>query len=191
MDILNADLYFEKANDAIREAKGDVFKLDLLDEYNTSFEKPWRSFKKEGHVSADMLYRHIKEAYERAYEYRRKGICLRTVHVVSLPFSEYLKLEINDYKASQTMGEKIYLIERGKFAKIAKPKGIRLMDLLIVDEAVFLVKYADVRNNIGGELIGSFLIDEPDKVEKYKEYEKRILRKALPLNRFLREHRIV
>ena len=186
MDMLNAELYFEKANDTIRVTKGDVFKLELLDEYNTSFEKQWQFFKRNGRVSADMLYEYVKGSHDRAREFKRRGIRFRRVHVVSLPLSVYLRFEMESYKIFEKMGESVYLIERKKFAKIAKPSGMRPMDLLATDECVFLVKYANVRNNIGGELVGSFLIDEPEKVKKYKGYVERILKKAVPLNKFLR-----
>ena len=188
MDIMDRRIYFEKADDAIRAAKHSLFKLELLDEYNASFEKSWKFFKRNGYVKQDLLFDELHDDLRQISQFKKMGIEFRRVHIVTLPLSEYLRFEIQDYITTQKMGEQIYFIERKEFGKIAKPRGIRLIDLLRVDDLVFLTKYANVKGNVGGDLIGGFLIYEQAEVKKYKEYEKRILKKAVPMDKFLKRH---
>jgi hypothetical protein len=188
LDIMNDRIYFERAGDALNAVKHSIFKLELLDEYNASFEKGRQFYKKRGHITPDVLYSYLQGHWDTVARQKRAGIELNRAHAVSLPLSDYLRFEMHSYLISQRMGEKVFLIDRKSFGSIAKPKGIRLLDYLRVDDAVFLTKYANVKNNVGGDMLGGFFIDEQWKVKKYKEYERRILKKAVPMDRFLKTH---
>ncbi len=152
-----------------RSFKKYAFRLEVLQNYIVEDEKAeFNEFLKSGKVKMDKSWEEIITSA------KKRKAKMQRIHVIRLPLSNYLRFEIAAYKLSQKAGEKIFLLEEGKFRKL---KNKISNDFWLFDDKVALrMKYDE-----SGKYVG---FQETRSVEKLIESKELLLKKAKPLESF-------
>lgn len=164
---------------AWKKAQKDISRLESIPEYNVAedlvlFEK-WRQGKFEHDKNSKKWLENLKRTKER-------GVKIQRVRIVSLPFSDYIKYEINFWKHSIQNGEEILFLENKEYEKIVERFEFIPKDFWIFDDKTLIIFHYDKR--------GDFVKEEPvsyeERIKKYLELKKKLLNHALPMKKFLK-----
>ena len=114
-----------------------------------------------------------------------KGIKIERVRIVPLPLSRYLRYEIDFWKYSQKLGEKIFFLESKEYGKIIRTLSFRPIDFwMFDDETLILFHYKK------GNLVREEFISDKKIINEYKNLKNKLLWKAISIKKFLKEMQI-
>jgi|GEM_PF-1169713 hypothetical protein len=165
---------------ARKEAKMEIFRLQLLDEYIVDAEKDSYSAYKNGDV---IRYPRFNENLDSLSNMKKNGISVINLLVVDIPLSTYTKYAIETvYLAQLDYGKETFMAERSTVSKLTE--GIR--DFWLFDNNKVIPMLYDPKGNLVGAskpIIG-------DQVKEYVEIKERLLANSLPLKEFLRTNNL-
>ena len=149
----------------------NIFRLELLNQYIVEDENEEFENFKQGKETEDS--KEFTEFLEEVKQKVNAGIAIEHVHVVDLPFTDYLKFETKGHLKMQEQGAKFYMVER----KDVDVEGFT--DFWMFDDKVVLPMKYDRDGKFLGE--GEMVIE----VEKFVSLKNNLLEKSRPLNEFV------
>ncbi len=170
-------------------SKKRIIKLELLDSYAGAFDgeaKMLRKFLKRG-ISRKELYDSLGKDYESTRRLARRGVKFIRIHVVSMPVSDYIRLEIESYKMSERYGEKIYFAKREDFEAVKRRSKLKIIDFLVFDSDVVMLNNfrTDKRHN-AVKYLGTAFVEDKKLAKRYADFWRRLLKKSIPMRAFIK-----
>jgi hypothetical protein len=164
----------------------EFFKLETLQLYADDYSPGFRDYAI-GDIGDGELVRRLRAAMAAEPDpwrekVRVEGLCYNRVHVVDLPLSQYLRYEINSYRISAELGERIFLITRADACALAPQ--VPIGDFIMFDSGVVLAQYYDE----SGTWLYTDLLEDPQEVAGYVSFKTALLQRATPFEEFLEEH---
>ncbi|MFI5412532.1 MAG: DUF6879 family protein [Candidatus Micrarchaeales archaeon] len=167
----------------MENAKSQAFRFCISDRYSLSSEKELIENFSKSMLSTDVIKAHFVKEAELASRLVKNNVDLKIVQLVNIPLSDYIYYAIEKYRFMQSIGIKVYFIERYKFDHLQQPGGIQICDLDIIDDKVLLARYKTEGNQ--HTVSGGLLITENDIYSKYIKLKEEILKAAVPMDNFL------
>ena len=165
---------------AWKEAKKEIFRLQLLNEYLVEEEKESYEAYKKGKVVYDPG---IKESLDFIAKKKEEGTRIINLLVVDLPLSTYAKYSIEMvYLFTLEKGQETLLVERSKVSGLVNNK----IDFWLFDDT----KVIPMLYHKDGHLIGAAQPITGKGVEEYVRLKEELLAKATPLKEFLKLNNI-
>ena len=157
--------------EAFRLEKREIYKID--DEW-----KLYQKFIQGQHV---LEIPSEKEFRDLIASDTKKGKVHKRVRVVPAELNDYIKFEIKlAYLKQIKIGHKIYFIEKPEFSKLI-PSNFHPGDFYLFDDKnVIKLNYTPQ-----GEFVGTESIEDKNSLEKYIELKKQLLKKVVPLEKWL------
>ena len=165
-----------------KSIKNDFFKLETLQIYEDDealLEFKQGRFEEAKKIMRGFLATDPAKPYEKI---KKRNIKFRRVHIIELPLTIYMKLEIESYKISIEFGEEIFFILKEQADRINK--SVKFQDFLMFDDSVVVTH----NYNKAGEWQYSELIDDVDVIKNYVNLKEKLLSQALPMDQFLQKH---
>jgi hypothetical protein len=174
------EIFRNECPKAWKEAKKEIFRLQLLNEYLVKEEKESYEAYKKGKVIYDP---EIENTLEFIANKKAEGTRIINLLVVDLPLSTYAKYSIEmGYLFFLEKGEETFLVERSKVSDLVNDKR----DFWLFDnsEVIPMLYHKD------GRLIGAAQPITGKEVENYVRLKEELLAKATPLKEFLKENNL-
>ena len=160
------------------KARNNIFRLETLPKYNVPedlilFQK-WKKNKLDVNSVFSAWFKNLRKT-------KQKGIKIHRVRVIKLPFSDYLKYEIDVWKHSIQNGEEIYLLKDKDYKNISEYFNFEIEDFWVFDDEKIVIFHYRKGNLANEELVSK------DEIKNYKDLKNRLLKHAVPMNYFIKE----
>ena len=190
-EILSDAECFTERRRMLDAAKRQVFEFRMLDWYYVADELKILGELEHGATpeELDTVFDDAFADYSRLDAIAAKGVAFSLVHVVSLPFTNYMELEAAHDAHIEEHGGRVYFIEKQKFFEMHTPEGVEIQDFFLADDTVLMIKHELDRTRRTDSLQGSKITDTA-RVGIYKEFSEALLRSSTPLRDFMADPRL-
>jgi hypothetical protein len=161
--------------DLWNSCKSELFRLQLLNEYIVEEEKGDLDLAREG--KWDEIYRKSEGWFGMLKQKRKEGVRNINLQVVDIPFTEYTRMEAGFMMKSEEFGRESFFVERKEVSAMVGD----FEDYWMFDRKTVLVMKYDKGRYLGSDVE----ISDPETVRKYVELEENLLKKTMPLRKFL------
>jgi hypothetical protein len=164
-------------------SKKKLFRLQTFNQYIVDGEKEF--VKKAAAGKWGEIYKSPEsiEWFSMLESKRRQKVRNINVQVIDLPLSNYLKYEVGYMLKSEEFGRESFFVERKDAAELIE--GVP--DYWMFDAKKVLRPKYDKR----GKYLGKYIeVTNPKSIKRHAELERHLLKKALPLRKFLKKHKI-
>ncbi|OGE16974.1 hypothetical protein A3F00_03050 [Candidatus Daviesbacteria bacterium RIFCSPHIGHO2_12_FULL_37_11] len=168
---------FKKAWDQSRKS---IFRLELLSIYNVSGDREcFQKFLKH----EDYIDNEFREWLIKIENTNKKGVRTERVRIYAQPVNDYIKYEIDAWKHSIKVGDKVFFLDYEKYVGIIEELKIVPEDFWLFDESVLVTfHYGSDGSFIGEELmVGDVLI------RKCIDLKNKLLDISIPYQQFLKD----
>jgi hypothetical protein len=164
------------------EFKRSAFRLETLPQYLVDAEADaFRDF-----LQGRPVARRTAENspwHRRIAESTRAGMRWHRVHLVSLPLTDYVRYEFQEYRANAAAGEDVRIVDLGAHPELGELReDFWLLDGDEPGAYVVLMRY-----DAEGRWLGAWRTDDPPVVERCREERDRALAASVPLAEFVVE----
>lgn len=186
----NAECFMEKRR-MLAAAKRNAFEFRMLDWYDVADELKILAELERGlsPKELDIIFDEAFADYSQLGPMASRGAAFSLLHVVSLPLTNYMELEIAHDAHIEERGGKVYMIEKQKFFEMHTPEGIEINDFVLADDAVLLIRHNVDRAKRTDSVQGRKTTDATE-VNAYREFSDMLLHSAMPLKDFMADPRL-
>lgn len=185
MRLLSADEFDEKYDELWNGCKKQLFKFEMLPEYDEFEIKDWAS------VSSSQINELISTVQSELYackdDYQQRfsaGMEFLRLRYVPFPLTKYLLVELSSYATSQLIGAKINIIEDADLPKIGSHLKPCFHDFLLFDDYALL----KLDNQPNGNMdCGAFYTTDKSEVETYIEFKHRLIELSQTLDHYMKK----
>jgi hypothetical protein len=164
-----------------KDAKTELFRLQLLNTYLVEDEAPaFEAYKKGKFIAMPSFDSWLEQLQEK----KNAGVKIVNLLVVDMPLSEYTRFGIEMcYFATATKGQETFIVERKDVAHLLDGA----VDFWMFDrKAAIPMKYDKEGHWLGTE----DTVTDANGIAKLNNIRDRVLEHALPLEEFLKVHRL-
>ncbi|MCU0653716.1 MAG: hypothetical protein MUD10_05665 [Candidatus Pacebacteria bacterium] len=162
-------------------AKTDIFRLEGRPEYKIPKEEG--NAAKGSFVDPNMMGS-AKDRQKWAAALtsaKKRGVKVRRVRVVPSPVPDYIRREIEIWRGNPANnGEELFFIETADYNEIIAGCGFNLKDFWLFDNDKLLI----LNYSPAGLFTGDIPIADGGMVKRYCELKQKLLKKAVPLEKF-------
>lgn len=168
----------EEFLDLFRQAKSDVFRLELRDRYNVPAERDrWEAFQARDWPRLDELNKAQRATWMQLIgDVTSTGKRVERVRVVSEPPTQYIQFELRLNEGNAEAGEVIRYLSRHQIEGLALPAE----DYWLFDSASAVV----LRFGDDDDLLGMELVDAPAAIESFCAGRDAAWRLAIPYQEY-------
>ena len=167
---------------AKKEAEAEVFRLEYRRLYSVEADlrqfARWKRGERAAIEDQDDEYRRELRAL------RERGVRSVRVRIVDFPIEDYLRYEIDYYRASEPSGEEVFFIERAPAIDCMQETVVTQDFWLFDGKVVLLWKYTKE-----GQRDGQEESSDEETVDSYRELRDCLLRRALRMDDFIDRYR--
>lgn len=161
------------------KAQKNIFRLEAIPEYNVPEDLVLFNKWKQSKLESDKAFLKWLEGLNKTKE---RGVKMQRVRIVSLPFSDYIKYEIDFWKHSTKQGENILFLEAKRYEHIKQKFNFEPKDFWIFDDKILIIFHYDEK----GDFVKEKLIPDKETIKKYVELKRELLDHAIPMDEFLK-----
>lgn len=163
---------------AWENSKKNIFRLEEIPEYNVPEDLVNFNKWKHGKFVID---KDSKNWLANLKSTKNKRINIQRVRIVSFPFSNYLKYEIDFWQHSTKAGEKILFLDKAIYQKIKFTLDFSPEDFWLFDDKTLIIFHYNPK----GDFVREEPILDPQTINKYVILKKELLRYAISMSKFL------
>jgi len=164
------------------EAKEEIFRLQLFNEYHTVEDLDLAKLERENRLNI-LDDQNFKQWVSDIETKSKEGVRIINVHVIDLPLTEYHRLGIKYYLTETSKkGQESFFVERKDVADMIS----KFQDYWMFDSKnIILMDYGSDGTYVG---VGGFIVMNNN--NKYSMLRDKLMKKVLPMMDFLKSNRI-